>query len=243
MPPELGQVAIAIGVPAAALLAGAAAGLWRRPGPRLRSACQHLAAGIIFAAVATELVPPMVRGPSWIAVGLGFAAGVILMLGIRAVFSEAQENQQADGRTPRIPVGMLAGMGVDLAIDGLLVALALDAGEAGGMVLAGGVSFETLFLGLALAAMLAGRRRLLIVSAIILALTLVLGGVLGVALLGLLSGPWRLALLSFGCAALLYLVTEELLVEAHHGEGDSIIGSAMFFVGFGITLAIAAAAG
>jgi len=45
----------------------------------------------------------------------------------------------------------------------------------------------------------------------------------------------------FGTAALLYLVTEELLVEAHSGGSDSNIASGLFFVGFGVTLAIAAA--
>lgn len=37
--------------------------------------------------------------------------------------------------------------------------------------------------------------------------------------------------LSFGLIALLYLVTEELLVEAH-AKPDSPLISAMFFVGF-----------
>jgi len=37
-------------------------------------------------------------------------------------------------------------------------------------------------------------------------------------------------------AALLYLVTEELLVEAHKGEQDSTFSTTMFFVGFLIVL-------
>lgn len=39
------------------------------------------------------------------------------------------------------------------------------------------------------------------------------------------------AILSFGLAALLYLVTEELLREAHE-EGETRIGTALFFAGF-----------
>ena len=45
------------------------------------------------------------------------------------------------------------------------------------------------------------------------------------------------AVLSFGLAALLYLVTEELLREAHE-ERESAIGTAMFFLGFLIFLVI-----
>lgn len=39
------------------------------------------------------------------------------------------------------------------------------------------------------------------------------------------------AVLAFGAAALLYLVTEELLVEAHEATETSVL-TAMFFVGF-----------
>ncbi|HMT14344.1 MAG TPA: hypothetical protein PKE19_06295, partial [Aestuariivirga sp.] len=42
---------------------------------------------------------------------------------------------------------------------------------------------------------------------------------------------WITGFLSFGLMALLYLVTEELLVEAHE-KPDSPLISALFFVGF-----------
>jgi zinc transporter ZupT len=42
--------------------------------------------------------------------------------------------------------------------------------------------------------------------------------------------------LSFGTAAVVWLVIEELLVEAQEGGGKTLLGSAMFFVGFGATL-------
>jgi len=42
-------------------------------------------------------------------------------------------------------------------------------------------------------------------------------------------------LLSFGCAALLFLVTEELLIEAHE-SADNALTTAMFFLGFLIFL-------
>jgi len=42
-------------------------------------------------------------------------------------------------------------------------------------------------------------------------------------------------LLFFGCAALLFLVTEELLIDAHEAAGTAVT-TTMFFVGFLIFL-------
>lgn len=60
----------------------------------------------------------------------------------------------------------------------------------------------------------------------------------------LLSAPvatlpevWRTGFYAFGLIALLYLVTEELLVEAH-GCPESPLTTSMFFVGFMATLSM-----
>jgi len=45
-------------------------------------------------------------------------------------------------------------------------------------------------------------------------------------------------ILAFGLSALMYLITEELLVEAHE-QKDTPINTAIFFVGFFIFLLIA----
>jgi hypothetical protein len=52
---------------------------------------------------------------------------------------------------------------------------------------------------------------------------------------GLATSPaLHAGLIAFGIAALLYLVTEELLLEAHHGAGDEHCWwvDSFFFVGF-----------
>jgi len=46
-----------------------------------------------------------------------------------------------------------------------------------------------------------------------------------------LSGATLVGVLSFATAALMYLVTEELLVEAHQLP-DMALATAMFFLGF-----------
>ena len=73
-------------------------------------------------------------------------------------------------------------------------------------------------------------------------LTLLLGCIAATAGIGGYYGSSALeanlltATTSFGIAALLYLVVEELLVDAHQreGEGETMIGSLLFFVGFGV---------
>lgn len=54
---------------------------------------------------------------------------------------------------------------------------------------------------------------------------------LGATVLSRLTGGAMEAVLAFGLAALLYLVTEELLREAHR-ERESTVGTVLFFVGF-----------
>ena len=60
---------------------------------------------------------------------------------------------------------------------------------------------------------------------------LLIGLMFFIVAVALLSPVWITGFLSFGLMALLYLVTEELLVEAHE-KPDTPLISSMFFVGF-----------
>jgi ZIP family zinc transporter len=64
---------------------------------------------------------------------------------------------------------------------------------------------------------------------------MIVGAALGRTLLADASVHTLAGLLSFGCAALLFLVTEELLTEAHE-SADTAVTTTMFFVGFLIFL-------
>ncbi len=63
------------------------------------------------------------------------------------------------------------------------------------------------------------------------------GSVVGVTLLAGVSAVTLAAVLAFGAVALMYLVTEELLVEAHQGSESPWIAST-FFIGFLVYLVI-----
>lgn len=193
----------------------------RPPGPRVASAIQHLAAGIVFYAAAGELLPQVVHdGGAWSAV-LGGAVGIAAMLALRAFAARAGG-----------PTGMVGAAAIDALIDGLVLGLAFQAGERQGLLLAIALSIEFLFLGLSLVGAFPSEagmgRKLGATLAVPLAVPL---GVLLAQPVGATPPAWQGAAFAFGLIALLYLVTEELLVEAHE-KPDTAWASAMFFVGF-----------
>jgi zinc transporter, ZIP family len=91
-----------------------------------------------------------------------------------------------------------------------------------------------LFLGVSTAIALGGEgasRTQIIGTTASLAALLLIGSVAGTLILSGASGAVLDAVLSFGMAAILYLVTEELLVEAHEVEETPFL-TATFFAGF-----------
>lgn len=241
MTPTL-QVALYAAGPGVAMALGASIAAVRAPGARLTSYFQHFAAGVVFAAVATEVLPDVVHQRAPVAAIIGFASGTALMLLIRSLAerSFSETNGASEGRKAESPLGLVATVGVDLFIDGLLIGIGFVAAAQTGVLLTIALTMEVLFLGLATAASMAKagwRKAALIRTVSGLALLLPLGGVLGVGLLGGLKGAGLEVALSFGAAALLYLVTEELLVEAHEVP-ETTISTAMFFLGFLVLLVI-----
>jgi ZIP family zinc transporter len=120
-----------------------------------------------------------------------------------------------------------------------LIGVAFAEAAKTGVLLTFALTLELLFLGLAVATALrksgAGKERTL--STIVgIAGLLVVGAIIGAAVLGGLSGRGRVIVLSFGLAALLFLVVEELLVEAHEVP-ETTASTASFFIGFlGLTV-------
>lgn len=209
-------------IPLAAIVIGAIIAVLRQPGPRLTSAVQHLAAGVVFAAAAAEILPQVVHDGSPVATLVGGAAGVAAMLSLKSL-----EKRFAG------PLGMLGAVGTDILIDGLVLGLAFIAGAKAGLLLTIALTLEVLFLGVTVTEELGStvRSKTKIVGITAgLGLLLPLGVVLATPVAGL-SPAIIGGFLSFGLMALLYLVTEELLVEAH-SKPDTPMISAMFFAGF-----------
>jgi ZIP family zinc transporter len=211
--------------PVAAIVLGGYAALVHARGESLISTFEHFAAGVVFSAVAIELLPRLHEMDQPVAMIVGYAVGVVAMMAGKRWFEAA---------------GTLVPIAVDLFIDGLLIAIGMAAGKLGGMVLLAGLTIEALSLGLSTTPALVrqGASRLKAIALMAgLGLMILLGAGAGYAAVGA-SPPILAAILGFGVSALLYLVTEELLVEAH-ATTDTPAVTATFFLGFVIPIVLA----
>ena len=218
-------------IPVFATVLGGAIATFRTPSEKLRSLVQHFAAGVVLAVVSGELLPEMTKEHRPVGVVIGFMLGVALMLGVKAVTERIEGRSGSSGDSK---AGLLTAVGIDVFLDGLLIGVGFAAGERVGTLLVIALTLELLFLGLSVAASLAEakfprRRNILTVTG--LAGLVVVGAWLGGSLLGGLSGLGLEVVLSFGAAALMYLVVEELLTEAHEVQETPLI-TASFFAGF-----------
>lgn len=222
-------------IPAAAMVAAGAYATFRVPGPNLRSALMHFAAGVVFAVLAIEFLPDLVHEKSALATGIGFAVGTAAMLGIRSLTEKPSQSEKAVSRGESAASGgLLFATGVDIAIDGLMLGIGFAAGAKEGLLLTIALTLELISLGMAVALELGQgglerRRRLMMIGGLALLFLGSAGG--GGFALHLLTGSLLVGVIAFGAAALLFLVTEELLTEAHEVTESPLL-TATFFAGF-----------
>lgn len=245
MTPLFQQIITYALLPTLALTGGGLLALFIRFGVQVRSAILHFAAGVVFSVVAVEILPDVVRLHDPLLTVIGFSAGIGLMLLIRWFTESAPETtetpslatvsgSEAPQSAASLPVAFLLAIGVDIFIDGLLLGIGFAAGAKEGILLAFALGVEVLSLGLATATSLTeegvSRSRIirLLLSLSVLFFASTVGGA---TLLHNLPETGLDLVLSFGLAALLFLVTEELLVEAHEGPEKPWM-TATLFAGF-----------
>lgn len=223
-------------LPTFAAIIGAVIAAFRPPGSKLRSILQHFAAGVVFSVVAVELLPDIIKEHNAVATAIGFALGVATMLGIKKLtgVGESTPNELAESSPEKVPGGLLFAIGVDILVDGFLIGIGFAAGAKEGKLLTLALTIELLSLGLALASSLGksnvSKARIIGIVAGLASLILV-GAGFGATVLHSVSKEVLEVVLSFGLAALLFLVTEELLVEAHE-EPETPLITSTFFAGF-----------
>lgn len=211
-------------------LSGVLALVWH-PSHQVRSLIQHFAVGVILAVLSTDVFPEIAREHASASILIGsFALGGLMMYVMKIVTERLEHNaaQQANGSG--LNIGLIATTFVDAAIDGLIIGTGLAASTSTGLILAVGLSVEMLFLGLSLMSDTMKGKRMVLLT-VILGLVMFASMFLGYYFLKDASSVVIAAILSFGAAALVYLVTDELLIEAHTIE-ETPASSLWLFAGF-----------
>lgn len=222
-----------------ASLGGILALVWS-PSHHTRSLIQHFAAGVVLAALAVEVLPEIGREHAqwWVLIG-SFAIGAIFMYILKLWSIKLEDKSKHSGST--IDYGLIAATFIDVTMDGFLIGAGFAAGGETGLILALGLSVELLFLGLSLMSDFIKGWKVVAMS-VALSITVLSASLLGYFLLNGASKEIISAILAFGAAALLYLVTDELLVEAHAIEekpSSTLWLFAGFLIFWGISLASA----
>jgi ZIP family zinc transporter len=199
-------------IPVAAALGGAIFAAVRTPSERLQTNVQHFAAGMIFAAAALELLPPIREQPPIVAI-IGFLAGTATMVASRRL-SEKLDERNGGTRVS----GLLVASAIDVLIDGVILGATFTMSARQGILLTIALALGILFLGLSVAVTLRqaeiSRGRVIAMTGGI-ALAMPVGTAIGAITLRNATAPVLATVLAFGAVVLMYLVTEELLVRAH----------------------------
>jgi zinc transporter, ZIP family len=213
-----------------ALFGGIMASLWR-PSHAARSLIQHFAAGVVLAALAVELLPEIERehAPGVVLIG-SFASGSLFMYALKLWTIQLEQQASLKSATIGVNIGLMLATFIDVAMDGFIIGTGFAANSTTGMILALGLSVELLFLGLSLTSEVVNGWRIIGISGL-LGFTVFLFAVFGNVLLADASHALIGGVLAFSAAALLYLVTEELLMEAHEVE-EKNISTLVLFSGF-----------
>ena len=210
---------------------GSVIALFWNPNVRIRSAIQHFAAGAVLAAIAASVIPEVERIGTLRGVVTGFVAGGVLMIALKWLVVRF-ENQGKQKK--KVPAGLAAAAAVDTLIDGMLISAGFSTSDQLGALLAIALSLELLFLTLSVGVEFregnfAWWQSLAVTGGI--ALLLSIGAFTAGFLLADVSEATLAVVLSFGAAALIYLIAEELLVENVQAE-ESIFSTATLFLGF-----------
>ena len=211
------------GLAALVMLTSAVIASRAKPSAAVHSAMQHLAAGVICAVVAAELIPEAMETHRPIELSLGFFAGLVLMLSAKAV------SDRLGGERRR--TGMLIAVGVDVAIDGLLIGVGFAIGTGTGSLFALAFALEFTAVGLVVGAAKGQSTARAAGTAALIAAPVIPAAAAGEWLLSPLSPPLAAALMGFAASVCLYLVIEELMREAHAVK-EHPVANWLFFAGF-----------
>jgi ZIP family zinc transporter len=218
------------------VLGGVIALFWS-PGVYIRSAVQHFAAGAVLAAIAANVIPEVEKMGTFAGIIGGFIAGGMAMIGLKWFVVTFEHGRKSRNK---LPLGLAAAAAVDTLIDGAITSAGFSTSPELGTLLVIALSLELIFLTLSVGIEL---RKSQLKPWQSLAIT---GGIASMFLVGAFGAGFFLlgasdatlaVVLSFGAAALIYLIAEELLVETIEAE-KSLFPTATLFAGFAVLLSL-----
>jgi ZIP family zinc transporter len=218
-------------IPAVVSIFGGLLAVFWSPSHHTRSLIQHFAAGVVLAALAVEVLPELGRehAPGWVLIG-AFTIGGLVMYAMKLWAIRMESATEKLSTSEQWNYGLILATFMDVAVDGFIIGAGFAAGANTGLVLALGLSVELLFLGLSLVSDTVKGWRVAVMTSL-LAFVVWACTFLGYYLLNGASVVSISAILAFGIAALLYLVTDELLIEAHEIE-EKPSSTLWLFAGF-----------
>jgi ZIP family zinc transporter len=199
----------------------------------------HLAAGIVLGVVGLELMPEALSGThAWVPL-LAFVCGGVLFIGLDRAIGYVQ-GRRGGGERQASAVAIFGGVSVDLFSDGVMIGTGAVIDPALGLLLAMGQVPADVPEGFAAIATMrnAGisrKRRVLLAAAF--AIPIFVGATLGFFALRDAPEIATLAVLALTGGALVTVVVEEMVSEAHEGE-TSQLGPIFLTAGFALFGAI-----
>lgn len=215
---------------------------------RTLSRALHIAAGIVIAVVAVELMPEALEGAApWLVV-LGFCLGgasyMLLEWGLDRLQNGGggQMGEMAEGGSAAGPWMVYAAVFIDLFSDGLMIGAGSTISLSLALVLALGQVMADLPEGFAAIANFrdkgVARFKRLVLSASF-AIATLLGATIGFWILRDQSEALQLTALAFTAGLLVLAAVEEMLGQAHEAADDSRLSAAFFVGGFALFALVA----
>jgi ZIP family zinc transporter len=123
---------------------GLLAAFWA-PGLKTRSAVQHFAAGVVIAAVASDLIPEVEKAGKPFGILAGFAAGGLVMVVMKWLVLKFEKKEE---KKEQLPIGLAAAAAADTLMDGAIISAGFSSGQQLGTLLAIALAIELFFLNL-----------------------------------------------------------------------------------------------
>lgn len=222
--------------PSVGILLGSVIGGFLKPSVETMVILRNAAAGLVLAAVSTELIPEIADVDGYkhrIAVMAGLVIGLGMMLLLRTFFSQKNEDKMS--------IEVVTSIAIDFFIDAMLIGIALGTGSGtSSFIMAVSLGVEMFILSMTTISQMHAAKSsigyMIMVSGIFVVASVV-GLVGGMFLAQRLKGAAGFyGLLSFGVAALVWLVTEDLLTKSKYV--DTRVGATFLFLGFATAIAM-----